>query len=315
MTLDITYTQRALDTEYSNILNTPGKYACNAYFNRNVLNFQQKEFYKTELALWEANDIYKDGLHLRDWLYKNRCKYIGGEKNPELRKQLNENYDIDLMREWGETYLKPSEILRGFKISGIHMGYSHFSPLWIKAFIEEYNIKSIYDPCGGWGHRLLGAAKIDYIYNDINAQACLNIVNMINRYRMNNKMIHTQDAAAFTPPQSYEAVFTCPPYWNTEIYTENGSENLTYDEYIEWWGNVIDHSIKPGVKYFAYVINKKYSDITSKPLLDRGYKLIKSESVGLANNLNHFQRNTVDGTRVIKNINKGELELIWQIDR
>ena len=57
-------------------------------------------------------------------------------------------------------------LLRGFKISGIHYGYSHFNPLIIKKFLEDTNAKICYDPCGGWGHRILGSMNIDkYIEN------------------------------------------------------------------------------------------------------------------------------------------------------
>lgn len=107
-------------------------------YSKCILYFQWKEFYKNELTLWNNNEN-----NIQEKLFNNRLKYINKSK-----------YKLSNL-----------EILRGLKISGLcNNMFSHFSPLWLKAFIEQNNIKSIYDPCGGWGHRLIATNKIKYIY-------------------------------------------------------------------------------------------------------------------------------------------------------
>ena len=108
--------------------------------NKIVLYYQQDNFYKNEKILFADNE------QIRNRLINNRVKY--------LHKPIEE--------------ISNTELLRGFKISGLYPSYSHFSPLWTKYFVEKYNLKYVADPFGGWGHHMIGfaAANCKYIYND-----------------------------------------------------------------------------------------------------------------------------------------------------
>ena len=128
-----------LFSEFKYYQNSIGKISSPNNKNYIVKYFQQDEFFKTEKILFQNKDI-------RDKLINNRMKY------------LNKNYD----------QLTVEDILYGFKRSGLYYGYSHFNPLTFKWFINNYNCKICFDPCGGWGHRLLGSNNLDlYIYNDL----------------------------------------------------------------------------------------------------------------------------------------------------
>ena len=230
-------------------------------WNECILYFQWKEFYKKEIELWNENKFYK-GLPLRSWIYANRLKYI--------KKGAND--------------LTFREILRAFKITGLHIGNSFHSPFYIQQFIKDYNIKSIYDPTGGWGHRLLGAWNIPYIYNDINTQTYLNCLKMSGYFHLENKSFYNRDCATFTPEEDYEAVFTCPPYFGVEKYSFRGAENLSFDDFICWWESTIQQSCinKPTCKYFAFIINGNYKDILASCCIDLGLKLIQEIPLGLS---------------------------------
>lgn len=152
--------------------------------------FQQDVFFKTEKTLWMNNDI-------RDKLISNRCRYLNKE----------------------ERELTHSDILTGFKKSGIYYGYSHFNPLWFKWFICQYGIKTCYDPCGGWGHRLLGGLSLErYIYNDLSKSTKENVDKIISFFNIKNTVTYNNDASHFIPEEDFEAMFTCPPYFNVEHY-------------------------------------------------------------------------------------------------
>lgn len=242
-------------------------YDTNYRWNEIILYFQWREFYKKELEMWNKNPMYK-GLPLQSWIYLNRIHYI--------------NKDA--------TCLTDREILRAFKITGLHIGNSFHSPFYIQQFIKDFNIKSIYDYTGGWGHRLLGSWNIFYIYNDINVTTTKNCINMSNYFNLKDKIFYSNDSSQFTPEEDYEACFSCPPYWNIEIYSEHGAENLSYEEFLQWWKNVVLSACinKQTCKYFAYIINNQYLTDMNNIVLSTGLKLLKIIPLG-KNTKNHFQ--------------------------
>ena len=169
--------------------------------NATVKFFQQDVFYAREKRAWLDPST-------RARLMENREKYLG--------KKKSELTDLDL--------------LDGFKRSGMIYGYSHFNPRWFMWFINEYGVRSCYDPFGGWGHRLLGSAKLDrYIYNDLSRGVKANVDRMISAFHIGNAETHCEDAMTFVPETTFDAMFTCPPYYNVEEY-ECGAFS-SFDEY------------------------------------------------------------------------------------
>jgi len=243
--------------------------------NKIVLTFQP-HFYEKEKLMWLENNN-----NLRQNLVNNRKKYI----------------------ERDEYQLTDKEVLRGFKISGKHIGFSHFNPLWMKYFIEKYNVNSVYDPTGGWGHRLLGAYNIKYIYNDLDTRTYRGCKAIADTFEMTDKYFYNEDAANFSPDEEYEAVFTCPPYYNVEIYQD--TEYTSYEAYLDWWRDVVisASSNKEDVfaKYFAYVISNEYLEDTKKIVEEVFGRCIETTSI--KDKINHFQNEKV--------IAKGEKMLVF----
>jgi hypothetical protein len=259
---DLTY-DYTLDQQKKELINIHKKRgtfeASTSPYNKIVLS-HQPHYYETEKRLWKEN---KNGL--RDRLLANRLKYI--YKN---EYQINEK-----------------EILRGFKISGEYIGFSHFNPLWIKGFIEKYNITSIYDPTMGWGHRLLGARDIKYIGNDWDVRTYNGCKQICIDFDLKDKFLYNNDCSVFTPVEDYEAVFTCPPYFNTEIYDAKEFNDLS--DYKDWWDKTIKCCLKPTTKYFAFVINHEYKDILNQVCTYNNLILLEEHALG--RQLNHFQVN------------------------
>lgn len=266
--IDLRYSKDDLLKEWSAIKSSSKGYESACTRNKIIKYFQFEEFYKQEITLWKENKDYK-GLPLRSWLYMNRKKYIG--------------------KGYGE--LSQEEIMRGFKISGLHFGNSFHSPLWIKQFIKDFNVKSVYDPCGGWGHRMLGACAADaqYSYNDVNPATYENCIRMMKFLELSCYM-YNNDAASFTPSELYEAVFTCPPYHNTEWYSKYGAENFDYEGFLNWWRLVVTRSCldKTSCKYFAFVINHVYEKDMSLVCSNLGLKLVKECILGSSKLISHL---------------------------
>lgn len=247
-----------LFSEFKYYQNNIGKISSPNNKNYIVKYFQQDEFFKTEKILFQNKDI-------RDKLINNRMKY------------LNKNYD----------QLTVEDILYGFKRSGLYYGYSHFNPLTFKWFINNYNCKICFDPCGGWGHRLLGSNNLDlYIYNDLSTSIYNNVNNIINFFNIRNVKTYNKDAYDFIPEENYDSMFTCPPYYNLEHYECGDFE--TYDDFLL----LIDclfyaFYYKESCKYFGLVIREDLLDNDYKSLASEIYLIKNKASKHIVKSINH----------------------------
>lgn len=247
-----------LFSEFKYYQNSIGKISSPNNKNYIVKYFQQDEFFKTEKILFQNKDI-------RNKLINNRMKY------------LNKNYD----------QLTVEDILYGFKRSGLYYGYSHFNPLTFKWFINNYNCKICFDPCGGWGHRLLGSNNLDlYIYNDLSTSIYNNVNNIINFFNIRNVKTYNKDAYDFIPEENYDSMFTCPPYYNLEHYECGDFE--TYDDFLL----LIDclfyaFYYKESCKYFGLVIREDLLDNDYKSLASEIYLIKNKASKHIVKSINH----------------------------
>jgi len=259
--LEYTYTIAQQKREFELLEPKIGDINSKQSSNRIVLS-NQPHYYEIEKNMWKDN---KNGL--RGYIVNNRKQHLDKYKN--------------------EYELTDKDILRGFKISGKHIGFTHFNPLWARWYVERYNIDSIYDPCGGWGHRLLGLSKISkYIYNDFDQRTvdgCKQITALLG---ITNTTFYCKDSSSFTPAETYDSVFTCPPYYNTETY--NNKTFKSKDDYYNWWDKTVKCSLKPTVKFFSYVINHIYFEKLQNICEKNGLVYLADFQVGKA--LGHFSR-------------------------
>lgn len=238
--------------EYYKTVN-PNKINSISRKNEIVKFFQQDTFFRKE------KELFKDPI-IQSKLIENRKKYL--------------NKDI----------ISDNELLLGFKKSAIYYGYSHFNPLWFKWFITKYNIKTCYDPCGGWGHRLLGALNLDaYIYNDLSYSTCVGVQNIVDYFNIVNTIIYNEDASSFEPLEKYEAIFTCPPYYNIEHYECRDFSSL--DEYYYLLDSILfNFENNENVRVMGIVLRE---DLLSPSLLEsytEKYEINITKSTHLINN-------------------------------
>ena len=102
-------------------------------------------------------------------------------------------------------------------------------------------------------------------------------------------MFYNNDCSKFIPSDEYQAVFTCPPYYNTEIY--NGKKFKNEEDYEKWWELTIKNSVKDSTKYFAFIINNEFKEVTKNICIKNG--LILVEETPLSIKYNHFQRGVI----------------------
>ena len=213
------------------------------------------EYFKREIEMLEEPLVLGE-------LFINRYKYLG--KLPHQLSNL--------------------ALLNGLSISGKLRKYSTFDNTGMIQFIEKYKPSIIYDPCSGWGERLLTCYQygIKYLGFDINESVVEGLNILIDKYNI-NATVQCGDSSkgSFTG----DVLFTCPPYWNTEIYTDKGAENLSYSEFLVWWKSVIQQS---DCKIVAYQINQRFKKDMNRQILDLGYSFV--EEIVLPKKSSHFTR-------------------------
>ena len=198
--------------------------------NNIVKYYQQETFYKREKELWNDDKI-------KEKLINNRIQYLN------------------------KTDFVATELLLGFKISGIYYGYSHFHPMIVKYVCEKYNTKICYDPCGGWGHHILGALNIDkYIYNDLSTHTYNNVLTMCNDLNINNVVCYNNDCSTFVPQENFDTMISCPPYYNIEEYECGIFDTIAeYNKFIDNLFTVFNN--KTSCNVFALIIREDLIDV------------------------------------------------------
>lgn len=234
-----------------------------------IKRYQQDVFYEYEKALWVKNPYYNRST-LQMHLYMNRMKYI--KKNP--------------------NQISAFELLRGFTVSGVHKGFTVFNPSLMEQVIYKYHIKSVYDPCAGWGERLMTCHNKDvaYLGVDINEKLFDGYHRMINDFDMKKQTVVNADGSDIVLDYKADAVITCPPYFNTEVYSERGAENLSYDKFLDWWHKVVISSKQTKCKYFCFQINQKYKADMKSVVESCGFKFV--EELVLNKQASHFNKQT-----------------------
>lgn len=125
---------------------------------------------------------------------------------------------------------------------------SQFRPTAALAVYKHFNATSIYDPCGGWGDRMVAAmaANLQYHCRDVNPLVIAGYASMQYMYGGNVSFEYEQSELN-APEGLYDLVFTSPPYWKVEKYQGELSSFKKYPKFEDWLHNflfaMIDNSM------------------------------------------------------------------------
>lgn len=238
-----------------------------------------REFYRREIDLWNRNPM-RNGVSLQIWLYYNRYKYIN--KTP--------------------LSLSDFELLRGFTISGLLHGYTVFDVELFDVVVKKYDIDLVYDPCAGWGERMLYCYEngIEYHGVDINRNLAPGYSAMVDKFGIIDQIVTFGDSAVTGVPALFDAVITCPPYGSIEVYSDVGAENMDYDDFLAWWQQVVYNSVLMGPverpEYFCFQVNQAWKQSMGQCVENAGYELI-DELVYSNNRVSHMHRKNASVTK------------------
>ena len=228
-------------------------------------------FYARELQMWGQDDVHhRKWGRLRARLLANRLHYLGRFPESAL------------------------EVVRGLSISGEIRSYSTFINTAMTAVLDQYKPMSLYDPCSGWGERMLTCAQRGVMYTgtDISEAVVQAHKSLIDRLGLTHADVTLGDSATRDMRGGmHEMVLTCPPYGNTEVYTENGAENLDDEAFLDWWKQVVTMSVAPSTRVFAFQISELWRERMSTvvhSVLGDGWHCV--DGIDASASRNHFQR-------------------------
>ena len=237
-------------------------------------NLKQDKMYMVSSMMKEKDDYKtldreKFGLII---IPARRDFHLGFTKKQieQLRKdEIFEDFHIrNLGRELGTEKLfhiryfnKETRVVKHI-IHTLRVGFSNipinFSPLVVRFLIEKYLPKNggiVYDPCSGWGGRLMGSIcsskNIQYIGCDVNSNIFQNrsyerIGEFIQEEigRKSNYKVHQISSTRFNEIDDYKTykgkvdlILTSPPYFNQEQYSTDKEQSYNLFPTYESWIN------------------------------------------------------------------------------
>ena len=157
---------------------------------------------------------------------------------------------------------------------------SQFRPSAAKALIDHFGVETFYDPCGGWGDRLVAAqaSEIEYYCRDVNPLVFSGYALQQHEFG-GNVDFELKGAEVDAPIYNYfDMVFTSPPYYKIEKYQGDEQSYKKYKTFDQWVGSfllpMLEHalaSLKPNgvlaINISDVYVDHRNNDLTT-PVID-----------------------------------------------
>jgi len=141
-----------------------------------------------------------------------------------------------------------TEFLKKLKFSPVTL----YSPTITKSILQELDCINVFDPCIGWGGRMLGTACLDGEYTG--CEPCTDTYNGLIKMKedlaLENVTLYHSPVEKLLDTtlkhKTFEMCLTSPPYFDLEVYSSEDTQSINqYKTYNEW----IEKFIKPIIKY------------------------------------------------------------------
>ena len=141
-----------------------------------------------------------------------------------------------------------TELLKKLRFAPVTL----YSPTITKSILQELDCRSVFDPCIGWGGRMLGTMCLDGEYTG--CEPCTDTYNGLVKMKTdlaleNVTLYHSPVEKLLNTKlkhKTYEMCLTSPPYFDLEVYSSEDTQSINqYKTYNEW----IEVFIKQIIKY------------------------------------------------------------------
>lgn len=167
--------------------------------------------------------------------------------------------------------VKPHRVLRALTMRCRTPGV--FRPVVAKFMYETYCPKGgrTWDPCSGWGGRLMGAAAagVHYVATDVEPETVEGNRRLADALGFKEHTLVLQEAQTFET-SNIDMVFTSPPYFDVEHYGSSASQSFrVFTKFEDWVAGFL------------------------KPVLERSFSVLKPGGVAAFNVANIHRRKEV----------------------
>jgi len=147
-----------------------------------------------------------------------------------------------------------SELQKKLKFSPVTI----YSPLMTKRILEHLDCRTVFDPCIGWGGRMLGTTMLGGSYTGCEpfTKTFQGLTQMKEDLNLSSVDIYNEpveDVLERLGDKTYEMCLTSPPYYDLEVYSkEETQSNQRYPTYDIW----IADFLKPIIDYVCSHVTK-----------------------------------------------------------
>lgn len=198
-----------------------------------INDLQKSNDYTARYSLVERVKSRRHDSKLSPYDYwKNNTQKVIELSSEEMKKWPSKygNYTLDLLYQCSETLFRTG-IPASFPI-----------PIML-ALLENIDNPRILDISAGWGDRLIGACKLNAVYSscDPNTKLSKAYKDIIDIHGSHDRQkvftIPFEDWNHSETEEKYNILFTSPPFFNLEIYTDEENQSIKRYKTIDDWIN------------------------------------------------------------------------------
>ena len=219
----------------------------------------------------KSNTIIREYMphiyEVEDYKGNNILKLWTKEKLTKAFKSLDKpNYTVNS---------NLSELKRVLKFNPVTI----YSPIMTKSLVSSLDCKTIFDPCIGWGGRMIGTTCLgdDYHYTGCEpfTKTFSGLENMIKELNIESQVniynLPVESMLDVLNDKHYDMCLTSPPYYDLEVYSHEDSQSIKrYNTYEKW----LNEFIKPVIDFVCSHVDK-YSCWSVKNIkTDKKYNLL-----------------------------------------
>jgi len=193
------------------------------------------------------------------------------------------------------SHINEAMMRKTFKVSGGAQTVSNFRPSVARWIYDKYGGDKVFDPCMGFGGRLIGAISSPKVKHyegcDPNTKTFDGLSKMAKNLQDTTKVVLNNIVVEeYEPKDTFDLVFTSPPYFDTEKYSEEETQSyLKFPTYEKWLNgflrklveNSID-SLNKGGYFIINIANTKRATTLENDFLE----IMKSYDMSLEKTLN-----------------------------
>jgi len=182
-----------------------------------------------------------------------------------------------------------SEIRRMLVMTGGLGNVTKYRAITAKAIVQHFGAKRVFDPCIGWGGRLLGslAAGATYTGCELDPKTAAGLRSILADLGPagTRATIHESPVESTTLTGPFDLILTSPPYYNLELYNVD-LPFATWEAWVQGWLKPVILKciglLKPGgvsawsVKNFRSDKAYPLADVTKEIHNEAGWTLVKT---------------------------------------